>query len=350
MINRLKFLIGAALLATLSSCETDIKVNDEYSQTPVVYGVIDVSTPVHIFKINRTFLGEGNALDMAKVADSSLVTFTQRPIIQEILNKKVTRTFDLYDTIISGKPEGTFASGSAKYYAFTEKALNYDATYQLVFGINGQTITAVTPLVRQLVQKKPSVTANSLDPVSTNVSNEPVSYNTISMNIIPGARAKRIDSKVTFSYNEEYLDGSPSKIITIEVANTVLKNQVAGQSDEIAFTYDPKNIMDQIIAQVPGNDNIKQREILTFGLNYVSSAEDLSTYIDVNNPTSAVLQERPEYTNINNGIGIFSSTNTQGREYPVGDRTSRLMALQFGKKFCSKRAAFIPNDGVKCAD
>ena len=36
-------------------------------------------------------------------------------------------------------------------------------------------------------------------------------------------------------------------------------------------------------------------------------SEDLETYINVNKPITGIVQERPQFTNINNGIGLFSS-------------------------------------------
>ena len=36
-------------------------------------------------------------------------------------------------------------------------------------------------------------------------------------------------------------------------------------------------------------------------------SEDLETYINVNKPITGIVQERLKFTNINNGIGLFSS-------------------------------------------
>ena len=38
--------------------------------------------------------------------------------------------------------------------------------------------------------------------------------------------------------------------------------------------------------------------------------EDLDTYLKVNEPITGIVQQRPVFTNINNGIGIFSSRYT----------------------------------------
>jgi len=38
--------------------------------------------------------------------------------------------------------------------------------------------------------------------------------------------------------------------------------------------------------------------------------DDLQTYINVNKPFSGIVQERPVFSNIENGVGLFSSRFT----------------------------------------
>jgi hypothetical protein len=38
--------------------------------------------------------------------------------------------------------------------------------------------------------------------------------------------------------------------------------------------------------------------------------EDLKSYIDVNSPSTGLVQERPIYSNVSNGIGLFASRGT----------------------------------------
>jgi hypothetical protein len=38
-----------------------------------------------------------------------------------------------------------------------------------------------------------------------------------------------------------------------------------------------------------------------------SGAEEFSTYMEVNEPSTTILQERPVFSNIGNGVGLFSS-------------------------------------------
>ena len=51
-------------------------------------------------------------------------------------------------------------------------------------------------------------------------------------------------------------------------------------------------------------------------------SEDLKTYRIINEEITGIVQERPQFTNINNGIGLFSSRFTKNREnFQLANRT-----------------------------
>ncbi len=54
--------------------------------------------------------------------------------------------------------------------------------------------------------------------------------------------------------------------------------------------------------------------------------EELATYLEINSPVTGVIQERPEYTNINGGLGLLASRASQG-VYGVGYTTSTIEQL-----------------------
>jgi len=68
-----------------------------------------------------------------------------------------------------------------------------------------------------------------------------------------------------------------------------------------------------IKAQVTANPDL-QRWSRNVEFIFSVAADELATYIDVNSPSSSIVQERPEFTNINNGIGIFSSRYIKTRK------------------------------------
>ncbi|MFN3874859.1 MAG: hypothetical protein ACK4L7_02980, partial [Flavobacteriales bacterium] len=63
--------LPAALMALslLGACSTELDVNEPYKDISIVYGLLNQRDSLHFVKINKAFLGEGNALDMARVRD-----------------------------------------------------------------------------------------------------------------------------------------------------------------------------------------------------------------------------------------------------------------------------------------
>ena len=59
------------------------------------------------------------------------------------------------------------------------------------------------------------------------------------------------------------------------------------------------------------------RQYINLDLVMTVGTEDLNTYIQVNEPITGIVQQRPQFTNINNGLGIFSSRYTY-RKYGIG--------------------------------
>ena len=53
--------------------------------------------------------------------------------------------------------------------------------------------------------------------------------------------------------------------------------------------------------------------------------EELATYIEVNQPISDVAQERPEYTNVKNGLGVFASRLVVSTRTGVPQTDGRIM-------------------------
>ena len=56
--------------------------------------------------------------------------------------------------------------------------------------------------------------------------------------------------------------------------------------------------------------NNTTKQFLNLDLVMTIGTDDLKTYINVNKPFSGIVQERPAFSNIDNGIGLFSSRYT----------------------------------------
>ena len=64
------FILALAALFFFAGCEAEFSPNTEWSEIPVVYGVLDQDDDTSYVRVQRCFLGEGNQYDYARVADS----------------------------------------------------------------------------------------------------------------------------------------------------------------------------------------------------------------------------------------------------------------------------------------
>jgi hypothetical protein len=63
-------LLSGMLLLVLSACKNDLKLSAPYKEIPMIYAILNPSEPEQVIRINKVFLGEGDATQMAKVSDS----------------------------------------------------------------------------------------------------------------------------------------------------------------------------------------------------------------------------------------------------------------------------------------
>jgi hypothetical protein len=143
-------LVAAALV---SGCRTDFDINAEWKDITIVYGVLDKNNTVHQIKINKAFMGDGNALDMAKVYDSINYPYRLNVYLEEWKNESFTGRKILFDTLtLWGKPDGTFSSPKQLVYSTDTNistVLNPECIYKLfiINPVTGKEITAETPVI-----------------------------------------------------------------------------------------------------------------------------------------------------------------------------------------------------------
>lgn len=62
--------ISIGVLVVCTACKNDLKLNAPYKEVPSIYAVLNPSEKTQIIRINKVFLGVGDANQMAKIADS----------------------------------------------------------------------------------------------------------------------------------------------------------------------------------------------------------------------------------------------------------------------------------------
>ena len=97
-----KFFYLICFTSLLFSCNEKLNLIGEFKETAIVYGVLDQADSLHYVKITRAFIGPGNAVQIAQIADSSYFDQVDATIT-EFVDGIQTRSWTLRDTIIDNK-------------------------------------------------------------------------------------------------------------------------------------------------------------------------------------------------------------------------------------------------------
>ncbi len=316
-----------AILVLASACKTDFEVNAPWKDITVVYGLLNQNDSIHYIKVNRAFLGEENAEVMALERDSSEYDTTEIDVTIEVRqNGTYLKKYTLEAIQDSNKASGTFYGPIQTLYYFVDpnlgKAgngsdLDPAADYKLVIKKNetGEVVTSSTPLVQ------------SFDFANKGFWNKPLS-NPPKVNFYyngfyqPFKQAKwksavngrRYQLKVTFHYYEKPAGQSgPLTHKTLDWLFPIVKAPDLDGGDEIGTVIEGEDFYKYVankLEPVSVSNNV-DRCIGSLDFKVSVGGEDLNTYLDVNEPSTGIVQERPEYTNVFDGngkeqAGIFS--------------------------------------------
>ena len=344
-----------------TACETKIDLNAEYKQIPVIYGLLEANKDIQFIKINRSFLGETNALVAAQVPDSTFFT-NINPIIEKIDGKVVVETRALRDTILPDREPGDFYISPNKYYYFSNSDgfLEDDKTYRLKFTANGVEISAETVVLANFNANSPAPNQPSISIVRNDaILQDKVEYQELNYNLSSKENVRLYESELVVKYTTNFLDGTISEqevIVPIDDLVTINLNGNEPVGRSISGEQIMNTIGNNAKFEVEDQASVRFREIGDVTLRITSATDDFNTYLESIAPSSGVVLEKPQYTNINFGdddlgVGIFTSRNTYTQEYPWDTRTVKAFAVEVATKdyrFCSFKPEVQGNTRIDC--
>lgn len=318
-----------ALTMGISSCSTEVDLNAPYKSTTIVFGLLDPEADVQYFKINKTFLGNGNNLTYAAIRDSSEYDWSEFKtlVLEKYVNNVKVQTIALQEEEVEKDPYGIFfAPYQTVYKANTPGGLNGNATYKLVVDFyNRPDVEAVTNIVNasEVVFQIPQANY-PLNLAAYNSSTGGVTYqDNVTIKWTPASNVAKYDLTLRFKYLEEkYAENEQINLVSrdtlfmdyyigafeaanLELLGGYLSTSFGGEGFFSALktrlTADPK------IRRVIGHENNTNTRAKCFEVILGMANEELNTYLAVNAPVTGVIQERPTYTNISNGIGLLAS-------------------------------------------
>lgn len=304
-----------ALAATLLGCSTDFEINAPYKDNTVVYGLLNMRDTVQILRINKAFLGEGNALLYAQIPDSNQYSAEDitRAMVYRRTNGQRVDSFPLRDTLMPVREPGIFFYPDQKLYYFRENQtfqllqsqitvfLEQNSIYELELDIRGRRISAAAPIVNDFsinpVNQSPSTEVNLVSSIT--------GFGSYEFKWTANKDGKRYTCSYRFNYTEVHGTDSVKKSVTTLIGTRVTANSQG--SEALSVIMDGQLFYSNLANAIPADPTVTKR-IFT-GLDFlISVANDaFHTYLTLSEPISGIVEDRPQFSNLDGAYGIYAS-------------------------------------------
>ena len=327
-MNKITF--STLLLATiiLFSCETKVDINADYKDITVVHAAIDPNDTEHYVKINHAFLEDGvSATNLAANSDNFNYPKDELSVIVDELrgdNGNFVAAFPLTRTI-NEKPKnpGIFANDSNVLFKFTA-TINRNNLYKLKI-INNKLNKLITS--QTLIVGTNTVTVPTLNQKMAFWNGDVVSgdYLSRSISFTTGKNIGRVEARLVFNYTNFFIDSSfQTERIVMPLGEKKTINSSTG-NEVLEWTMEGATFFSNVIANTPTTlDSLSYREVGNVSMEFIVTGTELNIFMEVNEPSNNVNQEKPAYTNINNGLGVFSSRETYNWVSTVDPQTGNI--------------------------
>lgn len=337
-MKNIVIILAAAIALLSSSCETDFDVTAEWKDVTIVYGLLNQNDSVHHIKINKAFLGEGNLIEYAGIQDSSTYQTKLDVTLKEVDNGNVLRTFSLDTTTVTNKEEGVFYHPEQIIYTTGEDNKvflddDYEYHLEIINPETGKEVTSQTYLVKAFSINKPMLNSPFYPTLHF-----PVNDNNKEVEWTSAKNGKLYQLVIYFSFTEltQQGDSIHRTIRWDKFADSRSIRSTGGETMRKVFKNN--EFYDWLESEVPYSDPSLESEVdsrysgaLDFEVTVASDIFD--TYMEVYKPSNSLIEYTPDFTNIENGIGLFSSRYQKTRSFYLQKATRVNLANLIDAKF-----------------
>ncbi|HEV7230247.1 MAG TPA: hypothetical protein VGO45_02900 [Bacteroidia bacterium] len=318
------FFVSALLF---SACKTDFKLTAPWKEQMVIFGLLNQSDTVQYIRINKTYLGEGNAYTMGAISDSINYKYLLNVTVSRSLNG-VETNLPVDTTTSLVQDPGAFASSPNQILyriktPLSANLLNEAAVYKLTVmnPVTGYTAKGSTSLVKG-VSNGPgamSITAPYSGSTSFNFYNTTAPFK---IEWLSGANAKVYEPILRFHYTEYSVSGTTNKYVDKDFGQ--ISTVGTGGGEDLYVTLSYSDFLSFLNSSIADDPTVGKRVFGKCDIIFYVASDEFNTYMEVNKPVSSITGDKPIYTNITNGIGLFSARYTfNGSNYskPLNNQT-----------------------------
>lgn len=301
--NLLSFVSALTLLLAVASCDNEIDLLEDYKEIPVIYGLIDPGSNTHYVRVQKAWLGEGNALVMGQQSDSIYYAQDDIKLTLEKLqtgSNAVITSEQFLPTTDFPKQEGLFTEqGHYVFKLSTTNALDPDNSYRLRFENlkTGKVVTANTRIIYPIVF---NAFNNSVKVNLANINPYQIRFGSPKwgrvFGLIMRIKYNEIDS-ISLNIRQRSIDYTLKNINSLSVNG----------GEDMIFFLKGEEIFRYMGAVIGPPQGAYKRILSSFKADYLFTCgtDDLYNYIQINSPNN-VVNYIPTFTNLSDGRGLFT--------------------------------------------
>ncbi len=317
------------------NCENNLDINADWEEIPVVYailnsGSVSESNTEHFIRVQKSFLGTDSAYEMAQVEDSIYYEYNNlRLWVEKLFNNQVLDSVNL--DLVSGldKDYGFFSTENHKIYKFNTPLTdeNNNPIYQFKINLLNEitnhyafsTVNIVEPIK---IRRWPTNNSQSNGLMKLGELNNPI----LNLEINPSINGKLYRFFLRFNYIEVSQVTGLRDTLFVDwrfSPKVATEYQSNGNSNlPIDFNINSIEFFQYLASVIPEKENVYRytKDVYFQGTDEGEAGivhpciefhfeildADLYNYFN-SQSSSGLIQNRPVYSNVQNGVGLTSS-------------------------------------------
>jgi len=302
---------------SFTSCKNDLDLTAPYKDIPNVFAVLNHQDQQHVIRVNKVFLGEGNANDMARVADSVNYGPGEITVSLSRVSQGSVEVIPFGESMIE-TAAGAFNPNQRIYVSSAKLYPNNIYTLTVHNNKSGNTFTSVSRTYDEMPAHPFFPLAGLKYPYPPNT--HPSQYLDYSVmkpafpyliRYIPGdAKVYQVYLRMHFYDSLRVLGNSYNHVdFLIGKKNREEVEQFAG-APVIKHDFDGSMLFSAVgigLSKMNLNNAILGRKMYKGEFMLYYSSQEYLDYMEYVRPSLSISQAKPLYSNISNGgIGIFT--------------------------------------------
>ncbi|MBI1193645.1 MAG: DUF4249 family protein [Bacteroidetes bacterium] len=313
-MKKFRFAAGMLLLSSVfaaGGCSTDLDLNAEFVETPVLFGLLDIAEDTHFIRINRAFLKEGeSALLLARDPAEIYYGPGLQVRIEEYNDDNLVSSKPLLlvngDSLGRSKNLGAFAEVPNLLYRHVG-VLNPDRTYRVVaedpaLDIN---VSAETEVLDNFSVVRPTPTPT----LSTSLSFASLADYQVRWNNTPGAKVYELHMRF-------YIKNVDAGDVTVQLGDTIydwrIFNQELVDNPNLATALDydiPRPGFYSFLRAAANPEPGVIRIVDSVDFQFYAGDQELYNYLLFGSSQLGITADQisATYTNVDGGLGLLAS-------------------------------------------